>query len=89
MEKEEDTFFNAFNVDTEVKQDKRPQRCETCRRVPVNDQCLCIYLPQPHPIPLTHANELNIIILQHSDEAREFKVCELTRLLIIIRILEI
>ncbi len=68
------SFFCGFDVEEDSKKKNRPPRCNVCRRVPVNGDCLCKYLPQPHPIELKHANALNVFILQHTAESNEFKV---------------
>ncbi|KAL0488377.1 hypothetical protein AKO1_015550 [Acrasis kona] len=42
-------------------------------RVPIDQKCLCMFLPNPRPLKLVKSSELNVIILQHSHESREFK----------------
>jgi DTW domain-containing protein YfiP len=60
-------FLNSFNIceDSLVV----PRNCSTCLRA----RCICHHLPYPRPVPLNHAQNLQIIVLQHPSEITEYK----------------
>jgi DTW domain-containing protein YfiP len=62
-------FLRAFDVCDETTDNGVPRLCQTCLRA----RCICYSLPNPRPIALHRAKEMQIVVLQHPSEAKEYK----------------
>lgn len=61
-------FFDAFDIAEETPE-HAPRHCQICLRA----RCICHHLPKKCPIPLQHSRNVQIIILQHPSEVKEYK----------------